>query len=239
MSNSLISNKLANIMNHAECLQSIQSRINAAVTASHRSKKLVTLMAVSKTKPASDIASLYQLGQRHFGENYVQEALGKQRVLAHYAISWHYIGPIPSNKTKAIAQHFSWVHSVDRVKIAKRLNDQRPANMPPLNICLQINISDEISKSGVQLQELPALVEAISQFPRLKLRGVMAIPGKQIGFEQQCQPYRSIYQAVNALNQPQLDTFSFGMSEDLEAAIFEGATIVRIGKALFGERKPI
>ncbi len=222
-------------MNHQQRLEFIETRIKSALIASQRPENSVTLLAVSKTKPASDIASLYRLGQRHFGENYVQEALTKQKVLAHYAISWHFIGPIQSNKTKILAQNFSWVHSVERIKIAKRLNDQRPNNLPPLNICLQVNISEETSKSGLPLQELPGLIEEVGQLPRLNLRGVMAIPEQQQGFEQQRQPYRRIYQALKKFD---LDTYSFGMSSDLEAAIYEGATIVRIGTALFGERHP-
>ena len=237
MFNSLIPKTFLITMTHSERLQIIQSRINTALSACRRPENSVQLMAVSKTKPASNIASLYQLGQRHFGENYLQEALAKQRELAHYAISWHFIGPIQSNKTKALAQYFSWVHSVDRIKIAKRLNEQRPTHLPPLNICLQINISDETSKSGVQLQDLAAMIEAINQLPHLKLRGVMAIPEKQQGFNQQREPYQRIYRAITELHQSQLDTFSFGMSNDLEAAIAEGSTIVRIGTALFGERQ--
>lgn len=220
-------------MNHSERLQSIHTRIESALSACHRADQSVTLIAVSKTKPAGDIATLYQLGQCHFGENYLQEALTKQRALAHYAITWHFIGLIQSNKTKALAHRFSWVHSVDRIKIAQRLSDQRPTYLPPLNICLQINISAETSKSGLTLQESPAMIEAIRQLPNLKLRGVMAIPAKQKGFEQQQQPYQQIYQALNKFD---LDTYSFGMSHDLEAAISAGTNCVRIGTALFGVR---
>ena len=201
-----------------------------------RTKDSVHLLAVSKNKPATDIAQVYQLGQRHFGENYLQEALTKQQQLTTFNISWHFIGPIQSNKTKAIATHFQWVHSVDRLKIAVRLNEQRPQNLPPLNICLQVNISDEETKSGVNLTDLPDLITQIRLLTNLRLRGVMAIPAPQTDYELQCLPYRKIYQAVLALNLPELDTFSFGMSGDLEAAIVEGATIVRIGTALFGSR---
>lgn len=220
-------------MNHQQRLEITQSRITSALAASHRPENAITLLAVSKTKPAGDIASLYQCGQRHFGENYLQEALFKQQALAHYAISWHFIGPIQSNKTKPLAQFFSWVHSVDRIKIAKRLNDQRPNYLPPLNICLQVNISEETSKSGVSLDALPALIDAVKQLPRLKLRGIMAIPEPQPDFNKQCRPYRQIQQAVESYH---FDTYSYGMSNDLEAAIHEGATIVRIGTALFGPR---
>jgi pyridoxal phosphate enzyme (YggS family) len=192
---------------------------------------------VSKTKPASLIAATYQVGQRHFGENYLQEALSKQQALGAFDITWHFIGPIQSNKTKAIAHHFEWVHSVCSLKIAKRLSEHRPDNLAPLNICLQVNISDEVSKSGSQLHELAELCDQVALLPNLKLRGVMAIPAPSDGFEQQCQPYKTLYQAVKNLNKPELDTFSFGMSDDLNAAIAEGATIVRIGTALFGARK--
>ncbi len=151
-------------------------------------------------------------------------------------ITWHFIGPIQSNKTKPLATHFDWVHSVDSLKIAKRLSEQRPAHLPPLNICLQVNISDEASKSGIALSELPQLCEQVAKLPNLKLRGVMAIPAPQDDFEQQRQPYKTLYQAVAKLGRPELDTFSFGMTGDLKAAIAEGSTIVRIGTALFGER---
>ncbi|SJM93704.1 putative enzyme [Crenothrix polyspora] len=217
-------------------LQHILADISILQEAAQRSPQSVLLLAVSKTKPASDIAIAYQAGQRHFGENYCQEALKKQQQLGAFDITWHFIGPIQSNKTKAIAAHFQWVHSVDSVKIAKRLSDQRPVYLPPLNICLQVNISDEKTKSGIALTDLPTLCVAIETLPRLRLRGVMAIPSPQDDFELQRQPYQQLYQAVAKLNNPNLDTFSLGMSGDLKAAIFEGATIVRIGTALFGSR---
>jgi pyridoxal phosphate enzyme (YggS family) len=196
----------------------------------------VQLLAVSKTKPATDIAALYRLGQRHFAENYLQEALTKQQQLAAFNISWHFIGPIQSNKTRPIACHFDWVHSVDRLKIAQRLSEQRPEHLPPLNICLQVNISDEASKSGVSVDALPELVQAVSELANLRLRGVMAIPEPETNYAKQRQPYRRLYQAVQQLDRSDLDSFSFGMSGDLKAAIMEGATMVRIGTALFGER---
>ncbi|MCK9394513.1 MAG: YggS family pyridoxal phosphate-dependent enzyme [Methylobacter sp.] len=214
----------------------IRSQISTAETAFNRRPGSVLLLAVSKTKPAEDIAAAYQSGQRHFGENYLQEALGKQQELGAYDITWHFIGPIQSNKTKALATHFDWVHSVDSLKIARRLSEQRPAHLPPLNICLQVNISDEQSKSGITLDELPELCEQVVKLPNLKLRGVMAIPAPQQDFEQQRRPYKALYQAVAKLGRPELDTFSFGMTGDLQAAIAEGSTIVRIGTALFGER---
>lgn len=217
-------------------LRQIHTQISAAERAYNRRPGSVLLLAVSKTKPAEAIAAAYQAGQRHFGENYLQEALKKQQELGAYDISWHFIGPIQSNKTKALAMHFDWVHSVDNLKIARRLSEQRPSYLPPLNICLQVNISDESSKSGISLAELPQLCEQVVALPNLKLRGVMAIPAPQQDFEQQRQPYKTLYQAVAKLKKPELATFSFGMTGDLKAAIAEGSTIVRIGTALFGER---
>lgn len=214
----------------------ITTQIRQAETAYHRPSGSVQLLAVSKTKSAAEIAQAYQVGQRHFGENYLQEALTKQQQLTAFQISWHFIGPIQSNKTRAIATHFQWVHSVDRLKIAQRLSEQRPAHLPALNICLQVNISDEESKSGLALADLAELIAQVKQLPNLRLRGVMAIPAPQTDYELQCLPYRTIYQAVSALNLPDLDTFSFGMSGDLVAAIAEGATLVRVGTALFGSR---
>ncbi|TAK60840.1 YggS family pyridoxal phosphate-dependent enzyme [Methylobacter sp.] len=220
----------------AQRLKQIRSQINDAELACNRQPGSVLLLAVSKTKPAEDIAAAYQAGQRHFGENYLQEALRKQLELGAYDITWHFIGPIQSNKTKPLAMHFDWVHSVDSLKIAERLSAQRPAHLPPLNICLQVNISDEPSKSGITLAELPQLCEQVAKLPNLNLRGVMAIPAPQQDFEQQRQPYKILHQAVVELHRPELDTFSFGMTGDLKAAIVEGSTIVRIGTALFGER---
>lgn len=217
-------------------LKTIHTQIRQAEISYQRHTGSVLLLAVSKTKPASLIATTYQAGQRHFGENYLQEALSKQQALGAFDITWHFIGPIQSNKTKAIASHFDWVHSVDNLKIARRLSEQRPSYLAPLNICLQVNISDEASKSGIGLSELAELCEQVTTLPNIKLRGIMAIPAPSDNFEQQCQPYKTLYQAVKNLNKPELDTFSFGMSDDLNAAIAEGSTIVRIGTALFGSR---
>jgi pyridoxal phosphate enzyme (YggS family) len=214
-------------------LKYLLTQIREAELAYSRQPGSVLLLAVSKTKPTEDIAVAYQAGQRHFGENYLQEALKKQQELGAYAITWHFIGPIQSNKTKALATHFDWIHSVDSLKIARRLSEQRPTHLPPLNICLQVNISEEVSKSGIILTELPLLCEQVVKLPNLKLRGVMAIPSPQQDFEQQRLPYKALYQATAKL---ELDTFSFGMTGDLKAAIAEGSTIVRIGTALFGER---
>jgi len=217
-------------------LLKIKSQIRHAEFATGREKGSVQLLAVSKTKPASDIVTAYQAGQRLFGESYLQEALQKQQALAAFDITWHFIGPIQSNKTKAIATNFSWVHSVDRLKIAKRLSEQRPDYLPALNICLQVNISNEETKAGVTLEQLPVLVNEVMQLPNICLRGVMAIPEPNTEFELQCQPYRSLVQKVESIELTELDCFSFGMSGDLKAAIAEGSTIVRIGTALFGER---
>lgn len=224
-------------MNIANNLHLLNTRLRAAERDARRAPGSVLLLAVSKTKPAEVIAQAYRAGQRHFGENYLQEALAKQQHLGAFDITWHFIGPIQSNKTRLIAQHFAWVHSVDNLKTARRLSEQRPEQLPPLNICLQVNISEEGSKSGIALAELPALVEEVKVLPRLRLRGVMAIPAPIEGFERQREPYRALYQAVNALQERGLDTFSFGMTGDLEAAVAEGSTLVRIGTALFGERQ--
>lgn len=217
-------------------LNKIQAQIHLAEITHNRVAHSVNLLAVSKTKPASDIACAYRAGQRHFGENYVQEALLKQDCLSAFNITWHFIGPIQSNKTKMLATKFDWVHSVDDVKIAQRLSAQRPDFLAPLNICIQVNISDEESKSGVKLHELPDLIATVSTLPNLALRGVMAIPSPQSNFYAQREPYKKLVSAVNALNIPELTAFSFGMSDDLEAAIAEGSTWVRIGTALFGSR---
>ncbi len=217
-------------------LNHLRAQIRQAETVYNRKPGDVLLLAVSKTKPARDIASAYQWGLRHFAESYCQEALKKQRELGAFDITWHFIGPIQSNKTKAIATHFDWVHSVDSLKIAKRLSEQRPDVLGALNICLQINISGEQSKSGIVLDELPQLCEMVAELPNLRLRGVMAIPASATDFEEQRRPNKKLYQAVAKLGNPLLDTFSFGMSGDLTAAIAEGATVVRIGTALFGKR---
>lgn len=220
----------------ARKLSKILYEISAAELQAQRKSHSVALLVVSKTKPSIDLIQAYQAGQRHFGESYLQEALLKQKELACYQITWHFIGPIQSNKTRPIAEHFSWVHSVDRLKIAQRLSDQRPEHLPPLNVCIQVNISNEITKSGFSLAELPEVIEEINCLPNIKLRGVMAIPQPETDFTLQREPYRQLYQAVKALNKPELDTFSFGMTGDLNAAIAEGATIVRVGTGLFGAR---
>jgi len=219
----------------ADNIQLVSSRIQAATAAAGRSENSVQLLAVSKTKPAQALREAYAAGLRDFGENYLQEALGKQLELADLPLIWHFIGPIQSNKTRAIAEHFDWVHSVDRLKIAQRLSEQRPAELPPLNICIQVNVSGEASKSGCTPADLPALAEAISTLPRLKLRGLMAIPEPTEDRAEQDAAFAAVQRLQASLNLP-LDTLSMGMSHDLESAIAQGATWVRIGTALFGAR---
>ncbi len=221
----------------AERLNGLRARIGEAEQRAGRPAGSVALLAVSKTQPAEAIRAAYAAGQRQFGENYLQEALAKQEAVSDLTdIVWHFIGPIQSNKTRAIATRFDWVHSVDRLKIAQRLSEQRPAAAPPLNVCLQVNISAEDSKSGVMPADVPLLARAVAALPRLRLRGLMAIPAPAAGFEQQRQPLRQLRLAMEGLSLGGLDTLSMGMSDDLEAAIAEGATLVRIGTALFGPR---
>lgn len=213
----------------------VSERIRAAAAAAQRDAGSVHLLAVSKTKPAQAVREAYAAGMRDFGENYLQEALGKQAELTDLPLSWHFIGPIQSNKTRAIAENFAWVHSVDRLKIAQRLSEQRPADLPPLNICIQVNVSGEASKSGCTPADLPALAEAISALPRLKLRGLMAIPEPTDDRAEQDAAFATVRDLQASLDLG-LDTLSMGMSHDLESAIAQGATWVRIGTALFGAR---
>ncbi|MBX8472229.1 YggS family pyridoxal phosphate-dependent enzyme [Pseudomonas sp. RIT778] len=219
----------------ADNILQVSSRIQAATQAANRSEDSVQLLAVSKTKPAEALREAYAAGLRDFGENYLQEALGKQLEVADLPLIWHFIGPIQSNKTRSIAEHFAWVHSVDRLKIAQRLSEQRPADLPPLNICIQVNVSGEASKSGCTPQDLPALAQAISALPRLKLRGLMAIPEPTDDRAEQDAAFAAVQKLQASLDLP-LDTLSMGMSHDLESAIAQGATWVRIGTALFGAR---
>ncbi|MFJ7796395.1 YggS family pyridoxal phosphate-dependent enzyme [Pseudomonas sp. NPDC096950] len=219
----------------ADNILQVSSRIHAATVAAKRDEHSVQLLAVSKTKPAEALREAYAAGLRDFGENYLQEALGKQLELADLPLIWHFIGPIQSNKTRAIAEHFAWVHSVDRLKIAQRLSEQRPADLPPLNICIQVNVSGEDSKSGCTPADLPALAKAISELPRLKLRGLMAIPEPTEDRAAQDAAFAAVQHLQASLELP-LDTLSMGMSHDLESAIAMGATWVRIGTALFGAR---
>ena len=221
----------------ADSLQAIQANIRAACLTANRTDA-VKLLAVSKAQTADKLRTAYLAGQHAFGENYVQEAINKQAELSDCAIEWHFIGPIQSNKTTLIAQHFDWVHSVDRLKIAARLNEARPQNAAPLNVCIQINSSDEASKSGVDMDTLAILATEINAMPRLKLCGIMAIPAPTKDLAKQRVQFKIVADALKNLQQQgfELDTLSIGMSDDYVAAIHEGATIVRIGSALFGSR---
>jgi PLP dependent protein len=223
----------------ADPLAKVTARIQEAVRAVGRNPNTVRLIAVSKGQPASAILQAYTWGQRDFGENYLQEATEKQAELAgNPNLIWHFIGPIQSNKTRAIAENFAWTHSIDREKIAQRLNAQRPVDLPPLQVCLQVNIDDEDTKSGVSLTELSALAKAVSAMPRLQLRGLMAIPAAGNTPEQQHQAFAKLRAALIGLQAQgySVDTLSMGMSSDLEAAIAEGATMVRVGTDIFGAR---
>jgi len=225
----------------------VKAQIAATAAQCARETDSITLLAVSKTQPAERIRVAYAAGQRAFGENYVQEAVEKQASLADLAIQWHYIGPVQSNKTRIIAESFDWVHSVDRLKIAQRLSEQRPKTLAPLNICLQINLDNEPSKSGMSLTALPELAEQILSLPQLYLRGLMAIPAprgneheQQQVFEQLATALANLHQALpstNLINRAPLDTLSMGMSNDMTAAIRAGSTIVRVGTAIFGARQ--
>jgi PLP dependent protein len=223
-------------------LQAVRQRIEAAAQAALRTPQSVLLLAVSKTFGPDAVIAAADAGQQAFGENYLQEALDKMTAIRgqrpELLLEWHFIGPIQSNKTRPIAENFDWVHSVDRAKIAQRLSEQRPDDLPPLNICLQVNISGEDSKSGVAPEELPALARVVAALPRLKLRGLMAIPEPDDDPERQRAPLRRLRELQATLNASGLvlDTLSMGMSSDLEAAVAEGATIVRIGTAIFGHR---
>lgn len=223
-------------------LQEVKRRIAAASASAGREAKSVTLLAVSKTFPGAAVREAHALGQREFGENYVQEALDKIAELADLraGIEWHLIGPLQSNKTRPVACAFDWVHSVDRLKTAQRLAEQRPPDLPPLNLCLQVNISGEASKSGVLPSETLALALAVAALPaaQVRLRGLMAIPEPAGSLEAQRAPHRALRALMDDLNAHglALDSLSMGMSADLEAAVLEGATMVRVGSALFGER---
>ena len=222
----------------AQNIQQIQQKIADAEEKYQRQKNSVCLLAVSKTKPVEMLRAAYAAGQRDFGENYTQEALLKISALSDLAIIWHFIGAIQSNKSRDIAEHFDWVHSVDRLKIARRLSAQRPSHLAALNICLQVNISNEDSKAGFLLDELDNSIEEIAKLPHIKLRGLMAIPAKANTFAEQRAIFSLLKQKLQQFNQhtDELDTLSMGMSHDMDAAIAEGATIVRIGTAIFGAR---
>tara|TARA_B100000676_G_scaffold307749_1_gene366947 strand:- start:150 stop:842 length:693 start_codon:yes stop_codon:yes gene_type:complete len=220
-------------------LVQINTQIHAFCEQSGRAADSVQLLAVSKTRTPDELARLADQGQRHFGENYLQEALDKIAALQGRGLVWHFIGPIQSNKTRDIAAHFDWVHSVDRLKVARRLSEQRPADLPPLNVCIQVNVDDEDSKSGIPLEVVPALAADIVTLPNLRLRGLMAIP-RADSDDSSRGAFRQLAMTLSQLRNtmPSLDTLSMGMSADYGVAIEEGATIIRVGTALFGPRPP-
>ncbi|WP_312213034.1 YggS family pyridoxal phosphate-dependent enzyme [Pseudescherichia sp.] len=225
----------------AHNLAQVRDKISAAALRCGRASEDVALLAVSKTKPASAVAEAIDAGQRAFGENYVQEGVDKIRHFQDQGVTglqWHFIGPLQSNKSRLVAEHFDWCHTVDRLRIASRLSDQRPAGMPPLNILIQINISDEESKSGIPLAELDLLAAQVAGLPGVCLRGLMAIPAPVSTYERQFAVARQMAVAFDALKlrYPTVDTLSLGMSDDMEAAIAAGSTLVRIGTAIFGAR---
>lgn len=226
----------------ADKIQEVSGRIARACDAAGRPVASVTLLAVSKTQGAEAVRAAVAAGQRRFGENYVQEALDKMDALVDLRaqLEWHLIGPLQSNKTRAVAEAFDWVHGIDRLKLAQRLSEQRRADLPPLQVCLQVNVSGEASKSGVAPDEVEALALAVAALPRLRLRGLMAIPEPTADREAQRRPHRTLRELLERLNARglALDTLSMGMTADLEAAVLEGATLVRVGTAIFGARAP-
>lgn len=225
----------------AHNLAQVRAKISAAAKACGRAPEEITLLAVSKTKPASAVAEAFEAGHRAFGENYVQEGVDK---ILHFreqgvkGLQWHFIGPLQSNKSRLVAEHFDWCHTVDRLKIASRLSEQRPASLPPLNVLIQVNISDEQSKSGIALALVDALAAQVVELPGVQLRGLMAIPAPEADYERQFAVARQMAVAFDALKvrYPSVDTLSLGMSDDMEAAIAAGSTLVRIGTAIFGAR---
>ncbi len=226
----------------ADKLVRVHQRIASACAGAGRPVQSVTLLVVSKTFAATAVREAFDAGERHFGENHVQEGVDKIEVLADLRaqLDWHLIGPLQSNKTRLAAERFDWVHSVDRLKVAERLSAQRPAHLPPLSVCLQVNISGEASKSGFAPSEVAAAAHAVAALPRLVLRGLMAIPEPAADVATQRQPHRALRELFESLQRDglALDTLSMGMSGDLEAAITEGATMVRVGSAIFGGRSP-
>jgi len=227
----------------ADNIQQLRERLARACAAWGRPVQSVTLLVVSKTFGADAVREAFGAGERCFGENYVQEGVDKITALADVRnrIEWHLIGPLQSNKTRIVAEQFDWVHSVDRLKVARRLSEHRPAQLPPLQVCLQVNISGEPSKSGLRLDEVPSVANAVANLPRLTLRGLMAIPEPVSDFPSQRAPYRALRELLQSLQLSglALDTLSMGMSADLDAAVAEGATIVRVGSAIFGARPPL
>jgi len=224
--------------NLAAALSGVRERIERAAARSGRSAQSVTLLAVGKAQPAQVIAMAADLGLRDFGESYLQEALGKIAALRHRELTWHFVGRLQANKTRPVAESFAWVHALDRLRIATRLSEQRPFHAPPLNVCLQVNLAGEASKGGVAPAEVPALAAGVAALPRLKLRGLMCLPPAEREVARQRAWFaqlRTLRERLNASGAG-LDTLSMGMSGDFEAAIEEGATVVRIGTALFGTR---
>jgi pyridoxal phosphate enzyme (YggS family) len=224
--------------NSTESMHRVRDRIKRAATASGRTVDSVTLLAVGKSHAAPTLRAAAQAGVRHFGESYVTEALPKMAELRDLELTWHFIGQIQANKTRPIAEHFAWVHSLDRLRIAARLSDQRPYHAPPLNVCVQVNVAAESAKGGVSPADVPAFVSTITELPRLKLRGLMCLPPPEPTEARQRHWFGQVRRLLESLNASgaHLDTLSMGMSADFEAAILEGATIVRIGTALFGPR---
>ena len=220
-------------------LQAVRTRIDRAALACGRAPETISLLAVSKAQPAACVLEAAAAGQTTFGENYVQEGVDKINAIGRTDLEWHFIGPLQSNKTRAVAEAFSWVHTIDRLKIAERLSQQRPEWLPPLQICLQVNVSGEDSKSGIPLADAAKLARDVVKLPQLRLRGLMTIPAASDDPAQQRGAFRSLHQLFEQLRTDgfDLDTLSMGMSNDMEAAIAEGATLLRIGTAIFGERK--
>ena len=220
-------------------VRAVLDRVRQAEQRYGRPPGSVSLLAVSKGHPAEALAAAASAGQRLFGESYLQEALGKMLALAPLDLEWHFIGPVQSNKTRGVAERFAWIHSVDRLRIARRLSEQRSAVLPPLNICLQVNVSGEASKSGLRLDEVVAVTRQVATLPRLRLRGLMTIPAPDGDFATQREPFARLRRLQERLiaEGHGLDTLSMGMTDDLEAAIAEGASLVRVGTAIFGPRE--
>ena len=222
----------------AERVRDVRARIATAAREAGRSVDSVTIVGASKSQPVSSIESLARLGITHFGENYVQEGLAKMGALAAEPLTWHFIGHIQANKTRAIAEHFAWVHGIDRLRLAERLSAQRPFHAPPLNVCIEVNLAGEARKAGAAPADVPALAAAVAALPRLTLRGLMALPPEEptlVGQRRCFGELRTLFESLNARG-ARLDTLSMGMSADVEAAVLEGATLVRVGTALFGPR---
>ena len=222
-----------------ENLTLISDLLRKSAIEAGRDPATVQLLAVSKMQPVEKIREAAAVGQRDFGENFVQEGVAKIEALADLDLTWHFIGHLQSNKTRVVAENFDWVHTIDKLKTAHRLSEQRPETLPDLNICLQVNVDDEESKSGVQPAEVPELAAACAELPRLRLRGLMCLPAIREDFAEQRRPFATLRKLAEALRDAGLDvdTLSMGMTDDYRAAVFEGATIVRIGTAVFGERR--